>query len=170
MTPRSLQENRAARRRRGAPVAALVAALVATHALAADAAVLCARRAAGGTQAAEGATVKIRASDCRDNEVPVEAAALGLPAAGLTTTVVRTGNQVTTNGSLSTSAACEPGEVATGGGALNQGNDGGLPVLRSSRPQPEAAGGTPTSWRVTVTNSAATGTITATAFVVCAVP
>jgi len=153
-------------RRRGiaATVTAMLFASFASHA---SGAVLCGRVNAATGEIADGATLKLRTA-CKSNELPVNAADLGLgPASGF---IVRTGNTVTTNGSLSSPANCEPGEVATGGGVLATGNDGGLPVMRSSRPQPETAGAAPTSWRVTEVNSAGTGTITATAYVVCAVP
>jgi hypothetical protein len=42
--------------------------------------------------------------------------------------------------------------------------------MRSSRPQPDTVGATPTGWRVPEVNSAGTGTITLTTYVVCAVP
>jgi hypothetical protein len=104
---------------------------------------------------------------CRDNESLVDAGALGL-ATGFTTTTVRTGNTITTNAALSTSALCAAGEVATGGGVLSSAANGGIAAMRSSEPQPDTPGATPTSWRVTVENVSDTGTITATAYVVCA--
>lgn len=144
-------------------LAALSAAALATPARATV--FLCAHRNANG-DAGDGASVKVR-SVCRDNEVALDPASLGIrPRVGAVT--IRTGNTITTNGSLSTPANCEPGEVATGGGVLSVGNDGGQPVMRSSRPQPDTAGATPTSWRVTVANVAGTGTVTATAYAVCA--
>jgi hypothetical protein len=144
----------------------LVAACV-TAALAspARAVVLCARESNGVPS--EGASVKVRAI-CKDNEVALDPVALGI-ATGPTTTIVRTGNPVSTNGTVSTPATCAAGEVATGGGVLSTGTDGGVAVLRSSRPQPDTAGATPTAWRSTVTNLSDTGTITATPYVVCAV-
>jgi hypothetical protein len=134
----------------------------------ARAAVLCARASHGATAPNDGATVKVRGA-CKPNEATLDPAALGI-ATGLATTVVRTGNQVSTNGALSTSAFCAAGEVATGGGALATGTNDGVAALRSSRPQPDDADATPTGWRVTVANQADKGTITATAYVVCAVP
>ena len=153
-------------RRRGiaATVTVILIAGLASHV---SAAVLCGRRDAGSAEIADGATLKLRTA-CKSNELPVNAADLGL--ASVSGFVVRTGNTVSTNVSVSTPANCEPGEFATGGGALALGNDGGLPVMRSSRPQPETAGAAPTAWRVTEVNSAGTGTITVTAYVVCAVP
>jgi hypothetical protein len=153
-------------RRRGI-VAAVAAILIAGFAARVGAAVLCGRRNAATAEIADGATLKLRTA-CRSNELPVNAADLGLqPASGF---VVRAGNTVTTNGTVSTAASCEAGEIATGGGILALGNDGGAPVMRSSRPQPDAAGSTPTGWRTTEANSAGTGTITVTAYAVCAVP
>lgn len=128
---------------------------------------LCGRRNGATAEIADGATLKLRTA-CKSNELPVNAADLGLaPASGF---IVRSGNTVSTNGALSSPASCEPGEVATGGGGLAVGNDGGLPVMRSSRPQPDTVGAAPTGWRVTEVNSAGTGTITLTTYVVCAVP
>ena len=126
----------------------------------ADAAVLCARKSASTGLAVEGATVKVR-SECRPSEVPVNP---------LPNLVVRAGSPFGAGGSVSTLALCDAGEVATGGGATVVGNDGGIGALRSSRPQPEAEGSVPTSWRINAFNSAPTGSITATAFVVCASP
>jgi hypothetical protein len=129
--------------------------------------VLCGRRDGATGQIADGASLKLRTA-CKSNELPVNVSDLGL--GSVSGFIVRTGNTVSTNGSVSSPANCEPGEFATGGGVLALGNDGGSPVMRSSRPQPETAGATPTGWRVTEVNSAATGTITATTYVVCAVP
>jgi hypothetical protein len=84
--------------------------------------------------------------------------------------VTRLGSQVTSNGGISTSAFCLAGEVATGGGAVTSAASGGQVNVTSSRPQPETAGTTPTSWRITATNVTATGTITVQAFVICASP
>jgi hypothetical protein len=134
----------------------------------ADAFVLCARKSNGATAPSEGAGVKVR-SVCKDNEATLDAAALSL-ATGLTSTLVRTGSQLSTSGTVSTPANCAAGEVATGGGVLATGASGGVAVMRSSRPQPETAGASPTGWRVTVQNLSDTGTITVTAYVVCAVP
>jgi hypothetical protein len=147
-----------------ATVAAILIAGLASHA---SAAVLCGRRNGATAEIADGATLKLRTA-CKSNELPVNAADLGLaPASGF---IVRTGNTVSTNVGVSSPASCEPGEVATGGGGVAVGNDGGLPVMRSSRPQPDTAGATPTGWRVTEENSAGTGTITLTTYVVCAAP
>jgi hypothetical protein len=126
--------------------------------------VLCARGGDGDPN--EGASVKVR-SVCKDNESALDPATLGASASAIST-IVRTGNQISTNGTVSSPANCEAGEVATGGGAIATGADGGLPAIRSSRPQPDLAGATPTAWRTTVTNISTTGTITATAYVVCA--
>jgi hypothetical protein len=153
-------------RRKGiaATAAAILIAGLVSHV---SAAVLCGRRDGATAAIADGATLKLRTA-CKSNELPVNAADLALaPASGFS---VRTGNTVTTNGTVSTAATCEAGEVATGGGILALGNDGGVPVMRSSRPQPDTAGATPTAWRVTEANSAGAGTITVTAYVVCAVP
>jgi hypothetical protein len=125
--------------------------------------VLCAR---GDGAPNEGASVKVR-SVCKDNETALDPTTLGASAARIAT-VVRTGNQITTNGSLSSPASCLDGEVATGGGALTSGTAGGLPVIKASRPEPDAAGATPTGWRVTVQNIADAGTVTSKTFVVCA--
>jgi hypothetical protein len=132
-----------------------------TLAAPAHAFVLCARGDAGPN---EGASVKVR-SACKDNETTIDPGALGLSAT--VSTVVRTGNPLSTNGTLSNPASCLPGEVATGGGALTSSADGGLAVVKSSRPQPDTAGATPTSWRVTVANVSDTGTISSTTYVVC---
>ena len=53
---------------------------------------------------------------------------------------------------------------------LSTGTGGGEAAVRSSRPQPETPGETPTAWHVTVANIAGAGTITVTPFVVCAAP
>jgi hypothetical protein len=126
--------------------------------------VLCARGGDGDPN--EGASVKVR-SVCKDNETAVDPSTPGASASAITT-IVRTGNQISTNHTLSTPANCVDGEVATGGGALSSGNDDGVPVIKSSRTQPDTAGATPTAWRTTAENISDTGTITATAFVVCA--
>jgi len=144
--------------------AALLAAGLASQA---DAAVLCGRRSAATGEIADGATIKLR-TVCRDNELAVNPFEVGLQSQP--TVVVRTGNAVTTAGSVSTPASCEPGEVATGGGVLSAASNGAEPVLRSSRPQPETPGATPTGWRVTVANGTGAGTITVTPFAVCAAP
>lgn len=129
--------------------------------------VLCAHNASTGDPS-EGASVKIR-SACKDSETTLDPSVLGVSPSGIST-IVRTGDQITTNGGLSTPASCQPGEVATGGGVLTVGNAGGIPAMKASRPEPDTAGATPTGWRVTVANIADTGTITATAYVVCAGP
>ena len=154
-------------RRRGRRVVLLAALVAAGIASQVDAAVLCGRRSAATGEIADGATVKVRTA-CRDSELAVNPADLGVRAQP--TTVVRTGSAISTNGTVSTPARCEPGEVATGGGVLSSGSSGGEPVLRSTRPEPETPGATPTSWRVTVANGAGAGSITATPFVVCAAP
>ncbi len=152
---------------RSTRIAAWLAAGCAAAALAtpARAFVLCARS-GNGADPNDGASVKVR-SACRDNEAALDAAALGVSPA-LPATLVRTGDTISTNGTLSTPASCADGEVATGGGALTSGTGGGIPVLRSSRPQPDDAGATPTAWRVVVSNAGDAGTITATTYVVCA--
>jgi hypothetical protein len=146
----------------------LAAFLAGASSTPADAFVLCARKSNGAAAPSEGAGVKVR-SVCKDNEATLDAAALGLTT-GLTSTIVRTGNQVSTNFAVSTAASCEPSEVATGGGVLATGTNGGVAVMRASRPQPDTAGSVPTAWRSTVQNLSDTGTITATAYVVCAAP
>ena len=152
-------------RRRRRPVwiaAALVAAGISGQA---SASVLCGRQSGG--RIADGATIKLR-DVCRSNELAVNPLDVGLTSQPHL--IVRTGNTVSTNVSLSTLASCEAGEVATGGGALSTGANGGTPVIRSSRPQPDEPGSVPTAWRVTVANTSASGTITAVAYAVCAVP
>ena len=131
----------------------------------ARASVLCGRQ--NGGHIADGATIKLRES-CKSNELAVNPLELGL--SSQPHLVVRTGNTISTNFSLSTAASCEDGEVATGGGGLATGANGGLPVMSASRPQPDDAGGTPTGWRVTIVNTAVSGTITGVAYVVCAAP
>ena len=131
----------------------------------AEASVLCGRQSGG--HIVDGATIKLRES-CKSNELAVNPLELGL--SSQPHLVVRTGNTISTNFSLSTAASCEDGEVATGGGGLATGANGGLPVMSASRPQPDDAGGTPTGWRVTIVNTAASGTITGVAYVVCAAP
>src|SRR5262249_21911463 len=121
------------------PLPGLAAWLLVAGSLAAPAhAVTLCARSGNGADPNDGATVKVR-SACKDTETALDPATLGLSAPGVST-IVRTGDQITTNGSVSTPASCEAGEVATGGGALSVGNDGGVAVLRSSRPQPETAG------------------------------
>lgn len=90
--------------------------------------------------------------------------------AGMRNFAVRLGNSVSTAGSLSTPANCNPGEVAVGGGGLVTGSSGGIGVMSGSRPQPEVVGNTPTGWRLSARNTSATGQITAQAYVVCASP
>jgi len=131
----------------------------------ARASVLCGRQSGG--QIADGAAIKLRDS-CKSNELAVNPLELGLTSQPHP--VVRTGNTVSTNFSLSTQASCEDGEVATGGGGVATGVNGGFAVTRSSRPQPDDPGSTPTAWRVTVVNTADSGTISAVAYVVCAAP
>jgi len=85
--------------------------------------------------------------------------------------ITRLGNQITTNGGLQTSAVCLAGEVATGGGAVTSAASGGQINITASRPEPETAGSTPTSWRISATNvGSASGTITVQTFVICASP
>jgi hypothetical protein len=132
-----------------------------TVAAPAHAFVLCAR---GDGDPNEGASVKVR-SACKDNETAIDTALLD--GSRTTTAIVRTGNVITTNGSLSSPANCLPGEIATGGGAITNATGGGSVVLKSSRPQPETAGETPTGWRVTVANIGDAGTVTSTTYVVC---
>jgi len=131
----------------------------------ARASVLCGRQSNG--RIADGATIKLR-DICKSNELAVNPLEVGLTSQPHV--VVRTGNTVSTNFSLSTAASCEPGEVATGGGALSTGSGGGLPVMRTSRPQPDDPGSVPTGWRVTVVNTATSGTFTAVAYAICAAP
>jgi hypothetical protein len=119
----------------------------------AGASVLCGRQSGG--HIVDGATIKLRQS-CKSNELAVNPLELGLTSPPHL--LVRTGNTITTNGSVSTAASCEDGEVATGGGALATGANGGLPVTRSSHPQPDDPGSTPTGWRVTIVNTADSGT------------
>jgi len=133
----------------------------------AAATILCGAKDRTTGQLRDGASLKVR-SVCRANEVQASAAALGLSPPGV---VVRTGSQISTGGSLSTPANCDPGEVATGGGALTSVTGGAEITVRSSRPQPETAGAVPIGWRVSAANlNAPTGTITVTAYVVCATP
>lgn len=146
-------------------ISVLAAFAVALLSSRADALVLCARNGSGGVPN-DGASVKVRAV-CKDNESVVDAGALGLTT-GFTTTVVRIGDTISTNGSLSTPALCAAGEVATGGGVESTAANGGVAAVRSSRPEPDTPGATPNGWRATVANVSDTGTITATAFVVCA--
>jgi len=143
-------------------IAAALVLLLAGHA---RASVLCGRQSGG--HIADGATIKLRES-CKSNELAVNPLDLGL--SSQPHLVVRTGNTISTNVSLATTASCEDCEVAIGGGVLATGASGGLPVMRSSRPQPDDPGSTPTGWRVTIVNTAASGTITGVAYVVCAAP
>jgi hypothetical protein len=150
----------------------LGAALVVLAAFAsrADAFVLCAHRNSKTAAIADGAALKLRTT-CKSSEQQVDPASIGLQGSlGAGNVVVRTGNTISTNGTVSTPANCNAGEVATGGGALSIGNNGGEPAIRSSRPEPDTAGATPTGWRTTVVNSAGTGTITVTAYAVCVSP
>jgi hypothetical protein len=129
------------------------------------AAVLCGKKNTTTGELLEGTGLHVR-SECKSTEIQASLSALGLQPKF----AVRSGNTITTNGSLSTPATCQPGEIATGGGVLATGANGGVPAMRSSRPLPDDAGAVPTSWRTTVGNVEATGTITATAYVVCAAP
>ena len=129
------------------------------------AAVLCGKTNPSTGELREGSELHVR-STCKATEQQVTLTALGLESKY----TVRAGNQITTNGALSTPAICEPGEVATGGGAIATGNNGGNPAIRSSRPQPDTVGSVPTSWRTTVANQAGAGTITVTAYAVCVAP
>ena len=115
----------------------------------------------------EGATLKVRTT-CKASEQQVDPAAIGIQ--GLSKLTVRTGNTVSTNGGLATSALCQQGEVATGGGALTSVSGGAEITVRSSRPQPDTAGSVPTSWRINASNLNSAGMITATAYAVCAAP
>lgn len=128
------------------------------------AAVLCGKVNATG-EFRDGSQLHVR-STCKATEKQATLTALGLEP----TFTVRVGTPLTTSGSLSSPATCEPGEVATGGGASSIGSGGGQPAIRSSRPQPDTAGSVPTAWRVSVANTAGTGTITATPYAVCALP
>src|SRR5262249_62387129 len=93
-------------RRRGIAVTVTVI-LIAGLAAHVSAAVLCGRRDAATAEIADGATLKLRTA-CKSNELPVNAADLGL--GSVSGFVVRTGNTVSTNVSVSTPANCEPGE------------------------------------------------------------
>lgn len=147
--------------------AAVVLATLLTSAPA-GAAVLCGTKDRITGQLRDGASLHVR-SVCRTNEVQADLASLGLSAQPHLT--VRLGNTITTNIALSSSSACDPGEVATGGGAVASGASGGEAVLRMSRPDPDGEGGVPTGWRVGVANAnAPTGTITSTTYTVCAAP
>jgi len=127
-------------------VAAVVAALLA-HAGRADALVLCAKQNAKTHAITEGASLKLRTT-CKASEQQVDPASIGLQGSvGTGNVVVRVGSEITTNGTVSTPANCTAGEVATGGGALSVGAGGGEAAMRSSRPQPDTAGATPTGWR-----------------------
>lgn len=133
-----------------------------------EAAVLCGTKDRITGQLRDGASLHVR-SVCRTNEVPADLAALGLSAQPHLT--VRLGNTITTNGSLASTSSCDPGEVATGGGAATSGASGGVPEIRTSRPEPDGDGVVPTGWRVAVGNvNASTGTVTSTTYVVCAAP
>lgn len=148
----------------------VTAALVSTLAGIAttEAAVLCGTKDRTTGQLRDGASLHVR-SVCRTNEVAADLAALGLSA--LPHVTVRLGNTITTNGSLASPSSCDPGEVATGGGAATSGASGGVPELRTSRPDPDGDGAVPTGWRVAVGNAnAPTGTVTSTTYVVCAAP
>lgn len=153
-------------RRPHATLTRLGAALLATALTSGTASALVCARADSTGHLREGTTLKLR-SVCRSTERAVDAAALGL---GLRNLIVRTGNPISTNGTVSTPSNCDAGEVAAGGGALSVGSTGGDPAMRSSRPEPETDGATPTAWRVTVENTAGTGTITVTPYVVCGTP
>ena len=141
--------------------------LVVLAAPGANATMVCGKLDSNTGHVRDGSALHVR-SACRTSEVQLDAAALGLQVLG--TLTVRTGNQLTTNGTVSTPANCNAGEVATGGGALSLANAGALPAIRSSRPEPETAGSTPTGWRTTVTNTSPDGTISVTAYAVCAAP
>jgi hypothetical protein len=136
----------------------------------ANAFVLCAHKNTKSGVIVEGAVLKLRTA-CKASEDQVDPASVGLQGSlGTSNVVVRTGSAIGTNGTVSTPANCNGGEVATGGGALSIASSGGDPVLRSSRPEPDTAGATPTGWRVTVANSSGTGSITVTPYVVCVSP
>jgi hypothetical protein len=154
--------------RRVTSCAAFLVATVVTAATGAEATVLCGKLNSATGHVRDGSSLHVR-SACKTSEVQLDAAALGLQVLG--TLAVRMGNAVSTSGSLSTPANCNSGEVATGGGLIGTAADGGEIAVRSSRPQPETAGATPTGWRVSAGNlNVPTGTITATAYVVCAAP
>jgi hypothetical protein len=141
----------------------LVAALALSRTVHASS--LCVRRNGSGVPS-EGATVKLRTT-CASNEIALDPASVAFTVPPVVT--VRTGSPISTTGTVSTPAPCAAGEVATGGGALSIGSGGGSPVIRSSRPEPETAGAVPTSWRVTVANEGAAGSITVTPYAVCLV-
>ena len=130
---------------------------------------ICAHKNAKTGAIKDGTTLKLRAT-CKASEQQVDPAAIGLQSAVANHIAVRTGNQITTNGTLTTPAVCDTGEVATGGGAFSLNNSGGIAAIRSSRPDPDTDGATPTGWRVRVQNIADTGTITVTAYAVCIGP
>jgi hypothetical protein len=82
-------------------------------------------------------------------------------AAGATNVTVRVGADV---GGTST-ASCQAGERAVGGGGVATGVDG---VLWASNPTPTS--GTPTGWEADAVDRAAGTTDTVQAYVVCALP
>lgn len=152
----------------GSCTAAMALVVTLSAAASAEAAVLCGTKDRITGQLRDGASLHVR-SVCRTNEVQADLASLGLGAQPHLT--VRLGNTITTNVSLSSSSACDPGEVATGGGAVASDASGGEAVLRMSRPDPDGEGVVPTGWRVGVANAnAPTGTITSTTYTVCAAP
>jgi hypothetical protein len=90
-------------------------------------------------------------------------------ASGATSVVVRTATDtINTTGTFTTTAACQAGEVATGGGAESSGPGfahGGLP----NGPVPATAGLVPRGWQGTSEVQIA-GPIVFTVWVVCAAP
>jgi hypothetical protein len=86
----------------------------------------------------------------------------------LSNVVVREGTQITlpANTSVTASASCNPGEVATGGGFRGDSDPQYFGSLRHSLPVPDDAGSTPTGWQVVVRGG--TQSHVTTAYVICA--
>lgn len=88
---------------------------------------------------------------------------------GATNVIVRQGPQVIppVNGAVNTSAECNPGERAVGGGAGSTlGGGSGETILTGSTPRPIT--GTPTGWQVGV--SATSPNLVVRAYVICSSP
>jgi hypothetical protein len=94
-------------------------------------------------------------------------------AAGATNVVVRTAEDTSAWSLLSVvTANCNPGEVATGGGADwdTTVSPSGFPVVTASIPYPNAVDAKPTGWTAMILNGSDSGYVRAIAWVVCASP
>ena len=94
---------------------------------------------------------------------------------GATSAVIRLGPTDTQTTTAQSFAPCQSGERAVGGGLFTSATGGGAPVVQSSLPEAVAGGlpaegAIPRVWDGSARNSAGVGSISVTAYAVCASP